>query len=84
MNHLPHDLAEVFPDDAALIRDLKLDDTLFAELAASHQAITKRIHRIESLIEAATDETLADLKARRRVILGEISSYLLLRRKAVA
>ncbi|MFC3097421.1 YdcH family protein [Alteraurantiacibacter palmitatis] len=73
MSHTPHELAAEFPQDAAAIHALKTQDAHFAKLADAYHDLNREIHRIESEIEAASDERTEMLKKKRLALLDEIS-----------
>ncbi len=74
--HTPHELAEIFPEDAAALHQLKLTDAHFARLAERHHAVNREIHRIECEVEAASDERLEALKKERLHLLDTIAAML--------
>lgn len=74
--HTPHELHEAFPEDAALLTRLKVDDRHFANIAERYHEINRAIHRIESEIEPVSDEHAEDLKKQRLAMLDEISALL--------
>lgn len=76
MSHTPHELAAEFPQDAAIIHKLKLADTHFARLADSYHELNREIHRIESEVEAASDERTETLKKKRLALADEIGAIL--------
>ena len=74
--HTPHELAEIFPEDAATLHRLKITNAHFAGLAERHHQVNRTIHRIECEIEAASDERLEALKRLRLNLLDEIAAML--------
>lgn len=76
MSHTPHELAAEFPQDTAIIHKLKLEDTHFANLADSYHELNREIHRIESEVEAASDERAETLKKKRLALADEIGAIL--------
>lgn len=74
--HTPHELHEAFPEDAALLTRLKVDDRHFANIAERYHELNRAIHRIESEIEPVSDEHAEDLKKQRLAMLDEISALL--------
>jgi uncharacterized protein len=66
MSHVPHDLAEEFPDATDILHRLKTSDTHFAGLA-------ERYHRHDTGVEPASDEHVEGLKRQRLTLLDEIS-----------
>lgn len=76
MSHTPHELAAEFPQDAAIIHKLKMDDAHFAKLADAYHELNREIHRIESEVEAASDERTETLKKQRLALADEIGAIL--------
>ena len=76
MSHTPHELAAEFPQDAAIIHKLKVSDARFAKLADAYHDLNREIHRIESEIEAASDERTETLKKQRLALADEIGAIL--------
>lgn len=73
MSHTPHELREEFPDAAAVLHELKASNAHFATLADRYHDVNREIHRIESEVEAASDERTESLKKQRLALLDEIS-----------
>ncbi|MDC8755546.1 DUF465 domain-containing protein [Erythrobacter sp. sf7] len=74
--HTPHELHDEFPNDAEALHRLKLENAHFARLAERHHEVNREIHRIESEIEAASDERIEALKKERLHLLDEIAAML--------
>lgn len=74
--HTPNELHDAFPDQAEAIHRLKLEDAHFARLADQHHTVNREIHRIESEVEAASDERIEGLKKERLHLLDEITAML--------
>ncbi|GAA0757100.1 hypothetical protein FHS52_000381 [Erythromicrobium ramosum] len=74
--HTPNELADVFPDNADALHQLKLTDAHFARLAEQHHTVNREIHRIETEIDAASDDRLEALKKERLHLLDEIAAML--------
>jgi hypothetical protein len=74
--HTPNELADVFPEDAEALHRLKLSDAHFARMAERHHQVNREIHRIESEVEAASDERLEALKKERLNLLDAIAAML--------
>ena len=74
--HTPHELADTFPEDAAALHRLKLTNAHFGRLAERHHIVNRAIHRIETEVEAASDERLEALKRERLHLLDEIAAML--------
>lgn len=73
MSHTPHELADAFPDDHAVLHELKLHNAHFVTLAERYHDVNGEIHRIESEIETTSDEYTETLKKKRLALLDEIS-----------
>lgn len=56
MSHTPHELADEFPADHALLHELKLNNPHFVTLADRYHAVNGEIHRIEAGVETTSDE----------------------------
>ncbi|MEM5516054.1 DUF465 domain-containing protein [Henriciella sp. AS95] len=65
MSHVPHELAEEFPNHVDRMHVLKQSDPHFARLAEQYHDINRRIHRIETDIEPASDAYQTDLRKKR-------------------
>ncbi len=74
MTHTPHELAEMFPGDADIIRTLKAENAHFAKLADQHHEVNRAIHRIETEVEPASDEHAEALKKQRLALQDEIAA----------
>ncbi|MFO1256045.1 MAG: DUF465 domain-containing protein [Sphingomonadaceae bacterium] len=73
MSHTPHELAHEFPDDHAVLHELKLHNAHFNTLSDRYHEVNGEIHRIESEIETPSDEYTESLKKKRLALLDEIS-----------
>lgn len=76
MSHFLHDLHAEFPADIEILHNLKLKDPRFSQLADDYHALNKDIQRIESGIEASSDERLEEYKKRRLMMLDEVSAMI--------
>lgn len=76
MSHVPHELAEEFPDHVEKLHVLKMSDAHFARIAEEYHQINREIHRIESGVEPATDERTIDLRKRRLELKDEVNGML--------
>ncbi len=74
MSHTPHELAEEFPDAHDTLHKLKIENAHFAKLADAYHTVNREIHRIETEVEAASDERLEDLKKQRLTLKDEIAT----------
>ncbi len=73
MSHTPHELRDEFPDAVDVLHKLKTGNAHFATLADRYHDVNREIHRIESEVEAASDERAEALKKQRLALLDEIS-----------
>lgn len=76
MSHVPHELAEEFPDQTARLHDLKMNNAHFAKLADEYHQLNREIHRIESGVEATSDTHMTDLRKKRMALKDEISGII--------
>lgn len=76
MSHIPHDLQNQFPDDAEALHRLKLGDAHFKRRADAYHDLNREIHRIDSGVEAASDDRMEALKKARLALLDEISAMI--------
>lgn len=76
MSHVAHELADEFPDDHAILHDLKLNDTHFATVSERHHDLNREIHRIESGVEPTSDDHLEALKKKRLTLLDEVAQMI--------
>ena len=65
MTHVPHELAEDFPEFAEKIHDLKMNDRHFARLAEEYHKVNREVHRMETRVEPVTDDIEEDARRRR-------------------
>ncbi|WP_029030657.1 YdcH family protein [Salinarimonas rosea] len=76
MSHVPHELAEEFPEAAERIHALKTSNTHFARLADEYHELNRAIHRIETRVEPTSDEVEQDLRRKRLALKDEIAAML--------
>ncbi|MEQ1549047.1 MAG: DUF465 domain-containing protein [Chakrabartia sp.] len=81
MTHTPHDLHAEFPNDVAILHDLKLGDMHFNRRAEAYHNINREIHRIDAGIDAASDAHTEELKKSRLALLDEIADMIAVVRK---
>lgn len=73
MSHVPHDLHEQFPEAGEVLHRLKVENLHYRNLAGAYAKVNEEIHRIETGLDAASDERLEELKKQRLGLLDEIS-----------
>jgi len=76
MSHVPHELAEEFPDQHDAIHTLKTGNAHFAKLADSYHAVNREIHRIESGVQASAETHETALRKQRMALKDEIAGML--------
>jgi uncharacterized protein len=76
MSHFLHDLHAEFPADTEILHRLKLNDAHFPKLADDYHTLNKDIQRIESGIDASSDDRLEGLKKLRLVMLDEVAAMI--------
>lgn len=76
MSHVPHELAEEFPDQTDRIHDLKMSNAHFARLADEYHEVNRAIHRAETRVEPVSDEIEQDLRRKRLHLKDEIAAMI--------
>lgn len=68
MTHVPHELAEEFPDKKDGIHSLNENDAHFSKLTDEYHTINREIHRIETGISPADDGYEKQLRRQRMTL----------------
>lgn len=76
MSHVPHELAEEFPEAAERIHVLKQENAHFAKLADEYHELNRAIHRVETRVEPASEEAEQDMRRKRLALKDEIAAML--------
>ncbi|MEO2038763.1 MAG: YdcH family protein [Martelella sp.] len=76
MSNTPHELADEFPEFAARIHELKVEDAHFAKLFDDYHEVNRAIHRAEENIEPTDDAHMEEMRKRRMVLKDEIYGML--------
>ena len=76
MSEVGHDLHALFPGDALHLHALKVESGPLRGLAERHHLLSREITRIESGLEAASDERLEDLKKQRLDLLDHVAAMI--------
>jgi uncharacterized protein YdcH (DUF465 family) len=76
MSHVPHELAEEFPEAADKIHELKMSNAHFAKLADAYHEVNREINRIEAEIEPTSDAYAEELKKKRLALKDEVAGFL--------
>lgn len=77
MSHVPHELAEEFPQQVELIRNLKASNAHFVKLTDKYHEVNREIHRIEVGVEPASDARSEELRKHRFQLKEAINTILL-------
>ncbi|ABF64613.1 protein of unknown function DUF465 [Ruegeria sp. TM1040] len=72
MSHTPHELAEEFPEKAALMSELKQSDAHFAKLADEYHEVNRAVHRAETNVEPVSEQAENDMRKKRAALKDEI------------
>ena len=76
MSHVPHELAEEFPEHVDSIHTMKSTNAHFAKLFDNYHELNRKIHRAETDVEPTSDERMTDLRRRRLAMKDEIYAML--------
>ena len=76
MSHVPHEIAEEFPEYKELIHELKGVDAYFSKLLDAYHEVNRAVHRMETNVEPAARETEEDARKRRMRLKDEIYAIL--------
>lgn len=76
MSHVPHELAEEFPEHKERLHELKMSDAHFTKLADAYHNINREIHRIEASGINTSDEEFEELKKKRLALKDDIYAML--------
>ena len=76
MSHVPHELAEEFPDKIHALHELKLNDAHFVRLSDEYHEVNRHIHRVETGIEPTSQQFETELRKKRMLLKDEIASLL--------
>ena len=76
MSHVPHELAEEFPDQIDKLHDLKMGNAHFANLSEQYHVLNREILRIETGVEPASDTRESELRKKRVVLKDEIAALI--------
>jgi len=76
MSHVPHELAEEFPDHVEALHELKMSNAHFTKLSDEYHEVNREIHRIEAGVDAASDFRTEDLRKQRMSLKDQINAML--------
>lgn len=76
MSHVPHELAEEFPEYKERIHELKMSNAHFLRLFDTYHEVNREIHRAEAAGLNITDEHYEDLKKMRMALKDDLFAML--------
>ncbi|MFD1341330.1 YdcH family protein [Litorisediminicola beolgyonensis] len=76
MTHVPHQLAEEFPEHREHIAELRQTDPHFARLAERYADVNSEIHRMETDVTPTDDATQSSRRKARAALKDEIYAAL--------
>ena len=76
MSHVPHELAEEFPDMVEQLSALRQSDAHFAKLSDDYHELNRALHRAETDVEPTSDDHMVDMRKKRMALKDEIYAYL--------
>lgn len=62
MSHVPHELLEEFPEYKDKIHEAKISNAHFGKISDEYHRLNREIHRLETRVEASTEEHEHDLR----------------------
>lgn len=76
MSHIPQSLHDLYPNEADLLRRLKLEDAHFQHLAAQLEELDDAVHAIDSGADPASDERAEATSRERLALLDQIAAHI--------
>jgi uncharacterized protein YdcH (DUF465 family) len=76
VSHVPHELAEEFPEHTDKMHQLKQDNAHFAKLFESYHDVNRAIHRAETNVEPTDDLHMETMRKERMQLKDEIYGML--------
>jgi len=73
MSHIPQEFHNEFPQEAAVLQELKKSDAHFQQVAGRFEDVNVEIRRIETEEVPRSDQYLEDLKKQRLALLDEVA-----------
>ncbi len=72
MSHVPHELAEEFPDLVTRMHALKSENAHFAKLYDEYHELNRAVHRAETNVEPVEEMTEVAMRKQRMALKDEI------------
>lgn len=76
MSHVPHELAEEFPELKEKIHELKSSNGHFSKLFDEYHEINRAVHRAETNVEPTDDLHMEDMRKKRMLLKDELYSMM--------
>ena len=76
MSHVPHELAEEFPEHVGKMHEMKGGNAHFAKLFDEYHLLNREIHRAETNIEPTDDFHMEDMRKQRLLLKDQIYGML--------
>lgn len=76
MTHVPHELAEEFPDFVNQLHHLRETDGHFYRITNEYHELNRAIHRAETNVEPCDDARMNEMRKRRMALKDEIYGML--------
>lgn len=76
MSHIPHELAEEFPNSIEKLHDLKVEDAHLSRLFDEYREVNRAIHRAETNVEPTDDFHMTTMRKQRLALKDEIARAL--------
>ncbi|MAW86574.1 MAG: hypothetical protein CMJ42_08605 [Phyllobacteriaceae bacterium] len=76
MSHVPHELAEEFPEHVEKMHEMKTSNAHFSRLFDEYHDINRAIHRAETNVEPTDDFHMEDMRKQRLRLKDEIYGML--------
>ena len=76
MSHVPHELAEEFPEHVDKMHEMKGANAHFAKLFDEYHELNRAIHRAETDVEPTDDFHMEDMRKQRLKLKDEIYGML--------
>ena len=76
MSHVPHELAEEFPELVAEIHHLRETDGHFFRISNEYHELNRAIHRAETDVEPTDDTHMTEMRKQRMRLKDEIARIL--------
>jgi len=76
MSHVPHELAEEFPNDYDRLRELRENNAHVARLMDEYHEINRTLHPVETNVQPMADFEALQLRKQRMALKDELARVL--------